>query len=243
MMYEQLCTEFYNADKKFASGDELKLYQELFSKEDILFEPMCGSGRLLIPLMQLGYAVHGIDCSSAMLNSCKLRANALNLYPILFEDDILDFKTTQKYNGIVIPFGSFQLFYPRKNAYQALEKFYDLLLPNGKLVLDLFVPWDAMHEHGAIDESKNQVILPSGEIIEIHSHTTSDRFSQHMHSKNKYTKYFNKKLVAEEFEEMDILWYYKFEMELILEKYGFKNIKHIDRFLNQSQHMTFIANK
>lgn len=243
MMYGQLCTEFYDADKKFASDDELKLYQEFFSKDDILFEPMCGSGRLLIPLMQLGYTVHGIDRSLAMLNSCKLRANALNLYPVLFEDDISNFKTTQKYNGVVIPFGSFQLFYPRKNAYHALEKFYDLLLLNGKLVLDLFVPWETMYEHGAIDESKSQMVLPSNEIIEIHSYTTSDKFSQHMHSKNKYVKYFNKKLIAEESEEMDILWYYSFEMELILEKYGFKNIKRIDRFLNQSQHMTFIANR
>lgn len=46
MMYGQLCTEFYDADKQFSPSEELQLYQELFSKNDCLLEPMCGSGRL-----------------------------------------------------------------------------------------------------------------------------------------------------------------------------------------------------
>ena len=32
MMYDKLCTEYYDADKKFAQQDELKLYQEEFNK-------------------------------------------------------------------------------------------------------------------------------------------------------------------------------------------------------------------
>lgn len=44
MMYGKLCTEFYDADKQFAKADELKLYQEVFTKNDLILEPMCGSG-------------------------------------------------------------------------------------------------------------------------------------------------------------------------------------------------------
>ena len=87
--YKDLCTEFYNADKQFAPSEELQLYQELFTTDDLLLEPMCGSGKLLIPLLKLGYAVHGFDNSSCMLESCKQRANELNLAPSLHQGDML----------------------------------------------------------------------------------------------------------------------------------------------------------
>lgn len=56
-----------------------------------------------------------------------------------------------------------------------------------------------------------------------------------------YAKYSGKKIVAEEDEQMHMLWYYEFEMALLLEKFGFKDIKCITRLLNESGYMTFIA--
>ena len=56
------------------------------------------------------------------------------------------------------------------------------------------------------------------------------------------TEYYDTdKKFAQQDEQMDILWYYQFEIELILEKYGFKNIKRITRFLNGDNLMTFTA--
>ena len=240
-MYRQLCTEFYNSDKYFASIEELQLYYDLFKKEDLLFEPMCGSGRLLIPLIQSGYNVHGLDSSSYMLNSCKRRAAELNLEPLLYQGDVEDYPLNQQYHGIIIPLGSFQLFYPRQKAYQALEKFKQFLVSGGKLVMDLFIPWEAMYEEGQVDTSVRRVKLPTGELIEADNLTTANKCQQHLLSKTRYTKYFEDKIVAVEDEQMDILWYYPFEMELMLEKYGFKEVRRVDRFLNGGEHMTFIA--
>jgi SAM-dependent methyltransferase len=242
MMYDKLCTEYYDTDKKFAQQDELKLYQEEFNKNDLLLEPMCGSGRLLIPLMQLGYTVHGLDNSACMLESCKNRAEKLNLKPILYKNSIEDMSLEQKYNGIIIPFGSFQLLYPRENAYSALVKFKQLLLPGGKLILDLFIPWSALYENGEVSTGSKEVTLDSGEIIKIKNISTSDKDNQHMLSKSSYTKYdTDNKILAQQDEQMDILWYYQFEIELILEKYGFQNIRHVTRFLNGDNLLTFIA--
>lgn len=241
-MYRKLCTEFYDADKLFANDEELALYKQLFSKSDLLLEPMCGSGRLLIPLMQLGYKIHGLDNSASMLESCKQRATALHLKPILYQESVSEFSTKQHYDGIIISLGSFQLLYPRQIAYSALAKFHELLSVNGKLVMDLFVPWEAMYEHGEEDTSFRKIQLPSGEWIEIKSHTIANKFEQHLLNRNHYKKYVNDKVIAEEEEEeMNILWYYRNEMELLLEKHGFKDIKVIERFLNGSSHMTFIA--
>jgi len=243
MMYGKLCTEFYDADKKFAEKDELKLYEELFSKDDAILEPMCGSGRLLIPLLQAGYNIDGFDSSKCMIESGKRRAQELNLQSHFYENSIHDFTPKKQYEGIVIPLGSFQLLYPRESAYEALKTFYRWLCPGRRLVLDLFVPWEALYEHGDSDSSIREVNLPSGELIKIENHTTSNKLEQHMVSKTRYTKFSGETLLKEEQEQMDILWYYPFEIELMLEKYEFTHIKQIPRFLNGSNHMTFIAEK
>lgn len=241
--YGNLCTEFYDADKQLASadGDELQLYQELFSKEGPILEPMCGSGRLLIPLLQLGYDVEGFDSSTPMLESCKQRAKEFGLNPMLYQDTIGNFSTNKHYQGIIIPLGSFQLLYPREKAYEGLEKFHRWLAPGGKLVMDLFVPWESMYEHSEVESSTRDVKLSAGESIRIDNHTTTHKLEQHSLSKTRYTKYLGEKVVAEEDEQMDILWYYPYEMELMLEKYGFKDIRKSKRFLNGGDHMTFIA--
>jgi SAM-dependent methyltransferase len=242
MMYGKLCTEFYDADKKFATEDELSLYQEIFSDDQVLFEPMCGSGRLLIPLMELGYEVHGCDNSASMLESLKIRADERSLSPVIYPQSLEDIALKQQYHGIIIPFGSFQLFYPRKKAYNALDIFKQLLLPNGKIVIDCFIPWETLYEAGESESSASEISLPNGDLIKITNHTTANKQEQHMLSKSDYTKYSNDKIVAEESEQMDILWYYQYEMELLLEKHGFTQIKQVKRFLNGGDHITFIAN-
>lgn len=241
MMYGQLCTEFYDADKKFANADELALYQELFSKDQVLFEPMCGSGRLLIPLMELGYDVHGCDNSASMLASLEIRARERSLNPSIYHQRLEDVSLNQQYHGIIIPLGSFQLFYPRNHAHQALTIFKQLLSPQGKLVMDCFVPWEALYKDGESEDSESDIQLSSGESIKIANHTTVNKYEQHMLSQSHYFKYSNAKVIAEEKEQMDILWYYQYEMELMLEKHGFTDIQTIHRFLNGSDHVTFIA--
>lgn len=159
MMYGKLCTQFYDADKKYATAEEVNFYKDIFNKNDLLLEPMCGSGRLLIPLLQAGFNIHGLDNSSHMLASCKERANALGLKPILYENAVEKMELQQQYQGIIIPFGSFQLFYPRNKAYQALEIFKKHLLPGGKLVMDLFVPWDALYENNVEEFSEKDTLI------------------------------------------------------------------------------------
>ena len=59
--------------------------------------------------------------------------------------------------------------------------------------------------------------------------------------KSTYTKLVDGKVVAQEKEQMYICWYYRYEMELILEKCGYTNIRYQGRFLNNEKQMTFIA--
>lgn len=242
-MYGELCSEFYDADKPFASNEELKLYQDTFNKDALLLEPMCGSGRLLIPLLNLGYEIHGLDNSEKMLANCKKRAAEFDLKPTLFAENIDTFSSKQKYDGIIIPFGSFQLLYPRERAYTVLYLFRELLNPNGKLIVDLFIPWEALYENANEDTSIRQVTLPCGDIIEITNRTTTNKYQQHMLSQSHYKKISHGIVTNEEHEKMDICWYYPMEIQYLLEKYGFNDIQKVDRFLNHAEHMTIIAKR
>lgn len=72
--YKSLCTEFYDLTKPLASDAEIAFYQEKLVQKTVL-EVMCGSGRLLIPLLKAGLKVDGLDYSSEMLSNCRERIN------------------------------------------------------------------------------------------------------------------------------------------------------------------------
>jgi len=240
-MYGQLCTEFYDADKNFSPNDEVSFYLHIFSKNDLVLEPMCGSGRLLIPLLQAGLNIHGIDNSKAMLESCKKRAKSLNLIPVLIESNIEDIFLPEKYDGIIIPLGSLQLFYPREVAFNVLQIFKNHLKPNGKLIMDLFIPWDALYKDNEEEFNTREIKTSDGSIIKSTHHNKANKYEQIISCENNYKKYINNKLTMEEKENMHICWYYRYEVELILEKYEYHNIQCVERFLNGETYMTFIA--
>ena len=243
-MYRALCTEFYNADKKFASADEVHFYSAFFNKQSsLILEPMCGSGRLLIPLMQEGFNIHGIDNSIPMLNSCSERAAKLGLKPTLFEQSIESMELPHQYDVILIPLGSYQLLYPRSVAYKALQNFYQHLRPGGKLIVDLFVPWEALHENNEKEFSEREVVLPDGGTIKHKSHNVANKYEQYYYGESTYEKIINDKVIAREDEQMHVCWYYHYEMELILEKYKFKNIQYLEKNFMNENHMIFIAEK
>lgn len=102
--YGTLCTKVYDLTKPLASGAELDFYKQRLKKSDLILEPMCGSGRLLIPLLQEGFTVHGLDNSRDMLANCRKRISSLNLpQPTLFETSVENMQLESQYDAIIIP--------------------------------------------------------------------------------------------------------------------------------------------
>src|SRR3990167_4727369 len=240
MMYGALCTEFYDIDKTFSPPDEVAFYKQFLDKKNIILEPMCGSGRLLIPLMQEGYTIHGVDNSQEMLKSCKERASQVGLHPILFEENIETMSLPHRYNIILIPLGSLQLLYPRDIAFKTLQNLKKHLYPGGKLILDLFIPWDALYENNQEEFTEKEVLTDNGKIIH-QSHNKANKYEQYIYCESQYKKIVGDTIVAEENEQMHICWYYHYEMELILERYGFINIQYQEEYFRDENHMIFVA--
>ncbi len=242
-MYQKLCTEFYDNDKPFATKQEVDFYGQFFAKDQLILEPMCGSGRLLIPMVEAGFQVHGFDNSTYMLDHCKERLKQRNLQTEVFEESVTAINLNKKYDGIIIPFGSFQLLYPRNVAYEALIKLHHHLKPGGKMVFDMFIPWEAMYLGGEEETSEKSTTLPDGSIITHKSLTKTNKFEQYCISHGIYEKVVHGKVVGSEEEELNLCWYFLYEFELILEKHGFKNVKRHKKVINNEELIVYIAEK
>jgi SAM-dependent methyltransferase len=231
--YHKLCTEFYDISKPFACPEEVAFYADVLKGiQGPILEAMCGSGRLLLPLLRLGFKIDGLDNSAEMLGSCEKRCLSENLKVSLFNQKIEN-PSLKKYALIFIAVGSFQLISNRAEALKVLRILHSHLLPGGSLILDTFIPWDSVKasiEDDSLSKEKkvvssNRVIAcPDGAEIFLKSMTTIDAREQLEISKNQYEKRLDGQDIAHEEEDLAVRWYYHYEMELFLEKAGFSQV-------------------
>ena len=95
--YLSLCTEVYDLSKPTPPEDAYAFYRSyaIQAKGPIL-EPMCGTGRFLIPLLAEGFNVHGFDASDHMLEVLHTKARAQNLQATVWKDFVEDLKNLEK---------------------------------------------------------------------------------------------------------------------------------------------------
>lgn len=221
--YKSLCTEYYDMTKPYASGSEVAFYTSRLQGKKIL-EAMCGSGRLLIPLLAAGLDVDGVDYSAEMLTSCRERAAQQGLTPSLREQSLEELSLPAAYDAILIAIGSFQLIHGRDKAITILSRLKQHLRPGGRLFIETFVPWEALYENAAHDVSKSEVTMPDGSVITLVCDNHANVTEQYYAGKNTYQKIKDGTVIATEEEEMTVCWYYRYEMQYFLEKAGFSNI-------------------
>lgn len=136
--YKSLCTEFYDLDKPTPPKDAFECYLR-FVKEakGPILEPMCGTGRFLIPLVEKGFQVTGFDSSPYMLNLCRKKCKERGLSTDLFEASFETFKAPSRYNLIFIPSGSFGHLITSDQVSQALAFIAESLTTEGKFVFEV----------------------------------------------------------------------------------------------------------
>jgi SAM-dependent methyltransferase len=105
----------------------------------------CGTGRLLIPYLQAGLDVDGVDISDDMLALCRQRAEAHGLTPRLYRQAMHQLDLPRRY-GMIYLYGGFGLGAgPRADDETALRRLREHLEPGGLLILDNEVPYSDEH--------------------------------------------------------------------------------------------------
>lgn len=129
--------ELYEAIYK-NKNDDFPFYAHWAKKSGPnVLELACGTGRLAAPLIQAGYNYTGLDISPEFINWCRARFNNNSTFVM---GDMRNFDLNQKYNLIFIGFNAFLHLETEKQALECLHSVQKHLAPQGRFLLDIFVP-------------------------------------------------------------------------------------------------------
>jgi SAM-dependent methyltransferase len=234
--YKKLCTLFYDTDKPYPPSEELLFYIALCEqyKTDIL-EPMCGSGRFLIPLLQKGFIIDAFDASDSMVFSLKKKISKKNLTlssfcHCLFEDYIFN----KKYNLIFIPSASFGLFTCREKAFSVLRKIFDNLLPGGCFAFEVETPAIFRTGGSEFDIISNKILPVSGtgDLI-LGSFFNSSYKDNILEIICRYDFISNNQFLFSEQEKISVRLYYYDDILTLLSSVGFSEVKIYKNFTRE----------
>lgn len=224
--YLNLCTEVYELSKPVPPPDAYAFYRSYVAQaKGSILEPMCGTGRFLLPLLQEGFNVQGFDASNCMLEKLHAKALAKNLKPTVWQGFVEDLKSPEKYELIFIPSGSFGLIVDPVKIKTALKAFYDHLEDDGILLFEVettaAIPALNVWNGSAWHTSDSQLIILS------HFSTLDGNICS---SIGKYELVRNNSIIHTEVEELKIRLYDSDELMTMLTKCGFKNVRTMKAF-------------
>ena len=103
-----------------------------------------GTGRLAIPVAEAGVRVIGVDSSEGMLAVCRERAEAAGVSELvdLRLGDLREPPVTERVPLVICPFRAFLHMENDDDRRRALRSAYELLVPGGRFVFDVFEPLD-----------------------------------------------------------------------------------------------------
>jgi SAM-dependent methyltransferase len=222
--YKALCTEFYDLDKPEVPSDSFAFYLK-FAKEaqGSILEPMCGTGRFLIPLLEQGFDVEGLDASSHMLDALRQKCVKKGLCPIIYEQFLQDFNPQKQYALIFIPAGSFSLLVDESQAKEVLQLFYKFLQPNGKLVFEVETLLEIPKQPGVWQGSWVERL--DGSKIIGSSLPLYDAKNQILSALCRYELMQDNQIIRQEIEYFRVRLYGSHEMDRWFHNAGFKVIK------------------
>ncbi|MEP0911979.1 class I SAM-dependent methyltransferase [Leptolyngbya sp. GB1-A1] len=223
--YGSLCTEVYELTKPVAGEyvDVPYFIQHLSQIDGRILEGMVGTGRLLIPLLEAGLNVEGIDASADMLTACKRNCAARGLKPALYQGSIENLDLPGKFSAIVVTFGSFMLLGNRTAAIAALQAFARHLEPNGKIFIDLELPVGSFKTENIVQQ-REPITCLDGSVIVMQTSSWIDWIAQVEHTLIRYEKWKHGKLIDTELQHLPLHWFGREEFMMCLRECGYTNI-------------------
>jgi len=145
-----------------------------------------GSGRLLLPLIQRGYAVEGLELSPDMVRMHHEEAARRNLQTVVHEADMCTWDDGRKFSSLLAPAFTLQL---AADPLATLKHWRGLLEKHGGLYLTLFMPYAELL--GDLPENEwyedHTAPLSDGRMATLHSRHHLDRKKQLLHREHRYS--------------------------------------------------------
>jgi ubiquinone/menaquinone biosynthesis C-methylase UbiE len=191
-----------------------------------ILELACGTGRILIPILESGIDIEGMDISKDMLSICQQKMDAKGLTAPLYQMDMATFDTGTQYKMIFCAGGSFRLVVDLDEVMHSLQTIYRHLEPGGMFICDVHNPAVSFRNYKDNtwklgDSTSND----QGETMWYLNCREYDVIEQVETYRSEYRLFRDKMLVNTGMGEAKLRWYGKYELKYVLEKAGFVNIE------------------
>jgi SAM-dependent methyltransferase len=223
--YAKLCTEFYDLEPHHNAAQAHAFYQERAREaHGPILEPMCGTGRFLIPLLQAGLDAEGFDASPHMLSAFRAKCLAVGLStPPIWQQFVQGFTTSKRYALIFIPYGSWGLITDAGQAYKGLEALYGALAPGGRFFVEIETVASCPQPTGVWRRGVHT--RADGSHLAVNTYTAYDPTTQLFKARCRYESIVNGAIVETETEDFEQYLYRFDEMDKLLSSVGFADIK------------------
>lgn len=152
--YRKLHAEWYDLMSSSGEDDHKEIefwIRAIVASSQPVLELGSGTGRVLIPLLERGFDISGIDTSEDMMNRCRATCRVKGLKPKLYTQSMVEFDLTQKFGVVLLPSGSLSLFTLDQDIHSTFERVMAHLRPGGLFIYE-FEPVSA--EDNNKDDSK-----------------------------------------------------------------------------------------
>lgn len=228
--YLSINAELYDLDETKMNRDEILFYFEyaLEAKGPIL-EPMCGTGRFLIPFMEMGLSIEGFDASQSMLDILLRKCKIKHLTPKVWKGFLEDLNVKKNYELIFIPDSSFNLILSEDDIKISLINIYKHLNIGGKFVFEL-ATLEYMKTIPVGDQETFSIKLENGKLI--NQSITIEPIQGCIASTKSHFELVDQEgnIEKAEIEETSLLFHDPQKMVRLLEKVGFQKIRQLKAF-------------
>ncbi len=217
-----------------------------------ILELGCGTGRVLLPLAQAGYAITGLDNSPAMLARARQRLSTQSHQVCdrvnLIQADVRDFALARRYTLAFFALNGFMHFLTLEDQLRALRCIRRHLVPGGTFILDLpYISFSLLissDERVAVhDEYRDpKTGLP------IYKWVTGsvDQARQLQHVRFMYDQVQPDGVVKRTAVSFTLRYFFRYEVELLLDKAGFEveglyGSYELDAYNDPCERMLFVA--
>jgi SAM-dependent methyltransferase len=185
----------------------------------------CGTGRLMLPMLEAGADVDGLDLAPAMLEALRRKAAARGFTPHLAPGDMRDFTMPRRYALIAIAFNAFLHNLTAEDQLATLRCCREHLDDGGALVMHVsFFTAQAIAAAGGAPVLELETRDPAtGHLLQHYDTRTLDPVRQLQHSVNEVRELDAAGgVVGSRFTETDLRWIHPPELDLLLRIAGFQ---------------------
>jgi SAM-dependent methyltransferase len=209
-------------DLQFDRGFYLQLARQAGGP---VLEVACGTGRILLPCLQAGMDIDGLDLSGPMLGALRSKAESMGLHPNLYQADMRDFTLPRRYRLIFIAFNGFVHNLTTEDQLSCLRVCREHLVPGCSLVFNIFFPGPKfITGPESIPVLEHEARHPvTGLPVRIYDTRRLDRVRQVQYSKIEIQELdCEGRVAATHRSQTEMRWTYKIEMELLLKAAGYQ---------------------